>query len=106
GDKRGHRGIATNAGARRGLQGTWWESRYLGTGQYRPCANSKMNSLFGHTPDTSYNPVSREQAIFTFCRNTTPIHSPVPPAGAVSNPGVLTVNVVDPAVINVDWTVD
>ena len=89
-----------------GPVGTWSGSRYVGTGQYRPSANSKMNSLFGHTPDTSYNPVSREQAIFTIWRYVTPIDSTVPAAGAVSNPGVLTVNVIDPAVINVDWTVD
>jgi hypothetical protein len=30
----------------------------------------------------------------------------VPPAGAVTNPASLTVNVIDPAVIRVDWSVD
>jgi hypothetical protein len=89
-----------------GLQSTWSGSRYVGTGQYRPSANSKMNSLFGTSPNTSYNPVSREQAIFTIWRYVTPIDSTVPPAGAVSNPGVLKVNVIDPAVIDVDWTID
>jgi hypothetical protein len=89
-----------------GLVGTWSGSRYVGSGQYRPSANSKMNSLFGNATDTSFNPVSREQAIFTIWRYMTPIDSTVPAAGAVSNPGVLTVNVVDPAVISVDWTVD
>jgi hypothetical protein len=89
-----------------GLQGTWSGSRYVGSGQYRPSANSKMNSLFGTDPNTSYNSVSREQLIFTIWRYVTPIDSTVPAAGAVSNPGVLRVNVIDPAVINVDWTVD
>jgi hypothetical protein len=35
-----------------------------------------------------------------------PIDSSEPPEGAVSDPGTLRVNVVDPAVINVDWTID
>ena len=35
-----------------------------------------------------------------------PIDSTEPAAGAVTNPGMLKVNVIDPAVINVDWTVD
>jgi len=33
-------------------------------------------------------------------------HAGLPPAGAVSSPSTLTVNVIDPAVINVDWSVD
>ena len=39
-------------------------------------------------------------------RYVKPIDSTVPAAGAVTNPAILTVNVIDPAVINVDWTVD
>jgi len=35
-----------------------------------------------------------------------PIDSTEPTAGAVSSPGVLKVNVIDPAVISVDWSVD
>ena len=98
--------LGTGASNGTGLVGTWSGSRYVGSGQYRPWANSKMNSLFGNATDTSFNPVSREQAIFTIWRYVTPIDSTVPAAGAVSNPGLLTVNVVDPAVISVDWTVD
>ena len=89
-----------------GLQGTWLGSRYVGTGQYRPSANSMMNSLFGTNVNTSWNAVSRENMIFTICRRLTPIDSTTPAAGAVTNPGVITVNVIDPAVISVDWTVD
>src|SRR6185369_375576 len=95
----------TQAGAT-GLQGTWSGSRYVGSGQYRPSANSMMNSLFGNNVNTSFNAVSREQIIFTIWRYVKPIDSTEPPAGAVSNPGVLKVNVIDPAVISVDWTVD
>jgi hypothetical protein len=89
-----------------GLQGTWLGSRYVGAGQYRPSANSMMNSLFGTNPNTSFNAVSREQAIFTIWRYVVPIDSTEPAAGAVSNPALLKVNVIDPAVISVDWTVD
>ena len=44
--------------------------------------------------------------IMDIWRFVVPIDSTEPPAGAVSNPGTLKVNVIDPAVINVDWTVD
>jgi hypothetical protein len=98
--------IGTTQTGATGLQGTWLGSRYVGTGQYRPSANSMMNSLFGNNPNTSFNSVSREQMIFTIWRRLTPIDSTTPAAGAVANPGVITVNVIDPAVISVDWTVD
>jgi hypothetical protein len=89
-----------------GMQGTWQGSRYVGSGQYRPSCNSMMNSLFGQALDTSFNSVSREQMIFSIWRAVTPIDSTDPPEGAANNPATLTVNVIDPAVINVDWTVD
>lgn len=65
-----------------------------------------MNSLFGDNPNTSYNAVSREQMIFTIWRAVVPIDSTVPAVGAVTNPSTLTVKVIDPAVIDVDWSVD
>jgi hypothetical protein len=95
-----------NAATSTGPVGTWSGSRYVGSGQYRPSANSCMNSLFGNNVNTSFNPVSREQMAVGMWRYVKPIDSTVPPAGAVTNPGMLTVNVIDPAVINVDWTVD
>jgi len=95
-----------NATDSTGMVGTWSGSRYVGTGQYRPSANSTMNSLFGNDKNTSFNPVSREQIAVGMYRYVKPIDSTAPAAGAVTNPGVLTVNVIDPAVINVDWTVD
>jgi len=91
--------MATNTGFSQG-------SRYCNAGQYRPSDNSLMNSLFGTNKNTSWNAVSREQVVMTIWRYVVPIDSTNPPAGAVTNPGVLTVNVIDPAVINVDWTVD
>lgn len=95
-----------------GVQGTFQGSRYLDSGQYRPSSNSMMNSLFGLELDTSFNSVSREQMIFTIWRAVRPIDSTEPPAGTVASPaavnsaGVLRVHVIDPAVINVDWTID
>ena len=95
-----------------GMQGTWEGSRYVGTGQYRPSCNSMMNSLFGGADltkiplDTSFNSVSREQMIFSIWRAVKPIDSVEPPEGDANDPAALVVNVVDPAVINVDWTID
>ncbi len=89
-----------------GLQTTLAGSRYCTSGQYRPSSNSMMNMLFGDKPDTSYNSVSREQIIFTLWRAVVPIDSTTPAAGAVSNPAILAVKVIDPAVIGVDWSVD
>jgi hypothetical protein len=95
-----------------GVQGTFQGSRYVDSGQYRPSLNSMMNSLFGEELDTSFNSVSREQIIFTIWRALKPIDSTEPPAGTMASPaevdgvGMLKVNVIDPAVINVDWTID
>lgn len=95
-------------GTATGKQSTWSGSRYESpsSGQYRPSDNSMMNSLFGTNPNTSFNSVSREQMVFSIWRNVKPIDSTVPEAGAVSGAGTLQVNVIDPAVINVDWSVD
>lgn len=89
-----------------GLQSTFVGSRYVDSGQYRPSSNSMMNSLFGMNLNTSFNSVSREQIIFSIWRAVVPIDSTEPPEGAVTAPALLKVNVIDPAVINVDWTVD
>jgi hypothetical protein len=99
------KGLKTPDMGATGMQGTWKGSRYGGS-QYRPSCNSMMNSLFGNNLNTSFNSVSREQIIFGIWRAVKPIDSTEPPEGAVNNPASLTVNVVDPAVINVDWTVD
>src|SRR5580765_1852457 len=72
-----------------------------------------MNSMFCNTgdvtkctPNTAFNSVSREQIVMSIWKKVRPIDSTEPPMGAVSNPGILKVNVVDSAVINRDWTVD
>ena len=67
-----------------------------------------MNSLFGEQRaiERRFNPVSREQMIMSIWRVVKPIDSTEPAAGAVTSPAMLKVNVIDPAVISVDWTVD
>jgi hypothetical protein len=66
-----------------------------------------MNSLFGNDPDTSFNAVSREKMIHDIWRIIqSPWDSVEPAEGAVMNPTTLTLNVIDPAVISVDWSVD
>ena len=66
-----------------------------------------MNSLFGNATNTAFNPVSREKMVFDIWRVIqNPWDSVVPAAGAVTNPTTLTVNVIDPAVVSVDWSVD
>ncbi|WP_437819835.1 hypothetical protein [Sorangium sp. So ce1078] len=89
-----------------GLQGTFIGSRYVDAGQYRPSSNSMMNSLFGGRKNTSFNPVSREKIIMDIWMRVRPIDSTDPPAGDVTDPAALAVNVIDPAVISVDWTLD
>ncbi len=90
-----------------GLQGTFVGSRYVDSGQYRPSANSMMNSLFGEHPDTSFNAVSREKMIMDVWRVIErPWDSVSPPPGPVANPAALAVHVIDPAVISVDWSLD
>jgi hypothetical protein len=100
------KGMATPDMGTTGLQGLFVGSRYVDTGQYRPSSNSKMNSLFGNSMNTSFNAVSREKMVMDIWRIVVPVDSTDPPAGTVSGAQTLTVNVIDPAVINVDWSVD
>ncbi|HYQ16462.1 MAG TPA: M64 family metallopeptidase [Polyangiaceae bacterium] len=98
-----------------GKQSVFEGSRYKDDGQYRPSDNSMMNSLFcrpsacGNSKAdlaTSFNAVSREQIVFSIWRAVKPIDAAIPPAGAVVNPAKLQVAVIDPAVIDVDWSID
>ena len=89
-----------------GMQGTVAGARYCASGQYRPSQNSMMNQLFGDKPNTAYNPVSREKMIMDIWRAVTPIDATQPPAGALPAPTKLHVDVIDPVVVSVDWSVD
>src|SRR5678816_1908614 len=85
-----------------------------GNNTWRPSQNSMMNSLFCSnnnqatcTANTAFNSVSREKIVMDIWRAVQqPYDSVEPPAGAVTNPTMLKVNVIDPAVINVNWSVD
>jgi hypothetical protein len=78
-----------------------------GNNAYRPSDNSMMNLLFGDDPDTSFNPVSREKMVMDIWRIVeNPWDAVNPPAGAVMNPATLSLALIDPAVINVEWSVD
>jgi hypothetical protein len=66
-----------------------------------------MNSLFGDDPNTSFNAVSREKIVMDIWRVVErPYDAVIPEAGAVTNPSTLTVAVIDPEVIQVDWALD
>ena len=84
------------------LQGTF----SMGSGPYRPSINSQMNSLFGNNVNTSFNSVSREKMVMDIWRHVVPIDSTVPAGRPVTNPATLSVTVIDPTVIDVDWSVD
>jgi hypothetical protein len=89
-----------------GKQGVFEGSRYCDKLQFRPSSNSMMNSLFGDNPNTSFNPVSREKMIMDIWRAVRPIDATEPPAGEVHDPATLALTVIDPDVIDVDWSVD
>lgn len=89
-----------------GKQGFFNGSRYCDSGQYRPSDNSMMNMLFGDNGDTAFNAVSREKIIMDIWGVVVPIDSTEPPEGNVASPTTLKVNVIDPEVISVDWSVD
>ena len=98
--------VSIRGGDATGIQGTFQGSRYVDSGQYRPSANSMMNSLFGLNPNTSFNGISREQMVYSIWRHVVPIDTTEPAAGAVTGTPVLQVFVIDPAVIDVDWSID
>jgi hypothetical protein len=89
-----------------GKQGFFEGSRYCDSGQYRPSQNSMMNLLFGDDGNTAFNAVSREKIIMDIWSIVVPVDSTDPPEGDVSNPSQLKVNVIDPEVISVDWSID
>ena len=84
--------------------GTGMQGFFACTGgaTWRSSSNSMMNSLFGNNPNTSFNSVSREKIVMDIWRAVQqPYDSVEPAAGAVTNPTMLKVNVIDPAVISV-----
>jgi Ca2+-binding RTX toxin-like protein len=83
-----------------GTIGAYEGGRYYTTGIYRPSLNSKMRNL-----DSPFDAVAREQFILRFYSIVRPIDSAT--AGTnLTDPGGLTVNVIDPGIIRLRWSVD
>lgn len=84
-----------------GMQGVFEGAQYCDTGAFRPSEESVMNMLW----DSSYfNSISLENAVRLIYDMVDPIDSATP--SNVTTPGMFTVDVVDPAVIKLDWYVD
>ncbi|MBP0462387.1 M10 family metallopeptidase C-terminal domain-containing protein [Roseomonas sp. PWR1] len=84
-----------------GVIGAYEGGYYNATGIWRPSLDSKMRSL-----DRPFDVVAREEFIRGFYALVDPIDSHTPNAGTQTNRTSLTVDVIDPAVIRVDWTVN
>jgi IgA Peptidase M64 len=84
-----------------GVQDLFEGAQYCDRGAFRPSEESVMNMLW----DSSYfNSISLENAIRLIYDVVDPIDQATP--ATTSAPGVFTVDVVDPAVIKIDWYVD
>jgi hypothetical protein len=84
-----------------GVQGIIEGAEYCDRGAYRPSEDSVMNILW----DSSYfNAISREQAVRIIYEKVDPIDSSTP--SSESTVHVLNVQVIDPAVIKLEWSVD
>jgi hypothetical protein len=84
-----------------GKQGVFEGAQYCDKGAWRPTQDSVMNSLWR---SGYFNAISLEQAVRLIYGMVKPIDSSSP--ADTTTPGVLTVDVVDPAVIKIDWYVD
>jgi hypothetical protein len=84
-----------------GMQDVFEGAQGCDTGAFRPSDESVMNMLW----DSSYfNAISLENGVRLIYDIVDPIDSSTP--SNVTTPGVFTVDVIDPAVIKVDWYVD
>jgi hypothetical protein len=84
-----------------GIQDVFEGAQYCDRGAFRPSEESVMNMLW----DSSYfNAISLENAVRLIYDVVDPIDDATP--ADTTTPGVFTVDVVDPAVIKLDWYVD
>jgi len=84
-----------------GVQGTFEGAQYCDRGAYRPSDESVMNSLW---ESPYYNAISREQGVRILYEKIDPIDSSTP--AGTSAVQTLNVQVIDPAVIKLEWSVD
>ena len=84
-----------------GAIGVYEGAEYYEYGLYRPSMDSKMRSV-----TRPFDAVSREQLILTIFAYVDPLDGWLENAGTLVDPDELWVDVVDPAVIDVQWYVD
>ena len=84
-----------------GVIGAYEGGRYYDKGLYRPSQNSKMRSL-----GRPFDAVSREKIVLDIYRLIRPMDAYLSNAATVDNPRSFWVDVVDPSVVNVQWSVD
>jgi hypothetical protein len=84
-----------------GAVGAYEGAMYSVHGIYRPTSNSKMRSL-----GVAFNAVSREKIILDIYQQVKPIDSFLANTGTLTDPLSLWIDVVDPAVLKVQWSVD
>jgi hypothetical protein len=84
-----------------GMQGAFEGAQYCDKGIWRPSQDSVMNQL---SRSAYFNSISLEQAVRIIYEKVQPIDSSTP--SDTTAPGVLEVQVVDPQVIAIDWSVD
>jgi Ca2+-binding RTX toxin-like protein len=84
-----------------GVVGAYEGGFYYDHGIYRPTDNSKMRSL-----DRPFDPIAREEFVHNFYQFVDPLDGHDDNVGTKFNVQTLSVDVIDPAVISVDWTVN
>jgi len=81
--------------------GVFEGAKYYPSGLYRPSLNSKMRSL-----GRPFDAVSREQIILEIYDYVDPLDDWLSNAQPLVDPAALWVDVIDPAVIQVQWSID
>lgn len=84
-----------------GPVGSFEGGAYYDRGVYRPTLDSKMRSL-----NRPFDPISREEFVHRFYDYVDPIDSHDQNSSTVVNARSLRVEVIDPQVISVDWTIN
>ncbi len=84
-----------------GLVGAYEGGLYYDHGIYRPTDDSKMRSL-----GRPFDPIAREEFVHRFYQFVDPLDGHDDNVGTKFNVQTLSVDVIDPTVISVDWTVN
>jgi hypothetical protein len=84
-----------------GVIGAYEGARYYDHGLYRPSLDSKMRTL-----GMPFDAIARQAIILDIYSHVTPVDDYLPNDSAVNDPNAFFVDVIDPAVINVQWLLD